>query len=68
MDLDDVYKPGSSLDMPKRPPWDYSMSRGALDAREETYFKVWVYACAPNTELNLSKGPCQGDVVHDTFN
>ena len=27
MGLDDVYQPGSVLDIPTRPPWDYSMSK-----------------------------------------
>ena len=40
MDLEDVYIPGSVLDMPKRPPWDYHMSKDKLVAREERYFKV----------------------------
>lgn len=28
------------LDFPKRPPWDFSMSREHLDARENKYFRV----------------------------
>ena len=38
VDVDDVYQPGSVLDMPKRPEWDYSMGKTKLDKREEQYF------------------------------
>ena len=40
LDLNDVYQPGSVLDMPKRPPWDYKMSKSKLDVKEEVYFRV----------------------------
>ena len=40
MDIDAIYKPGSALDMPKRPPWSYNMSKDALLQREDKYFKV----------------------------
>ena len=40
LDTDDVYRPGSVLDMPKRPPWRHNMSKHELLSREEAYFKV----------------------------
>ena len=40
MDIDDIYRPGSALDMPKRPPWNYNMSKEKLQSVEEKYFKV----------------------------
>ncbi len=43
MDLDDVYKPGSVLDMPKRPPWDYSKSKEQVESREEKAFQEYLH-------------------------
>jgi len=40
MSIDDVYPADVNLDMPKRPPWSYSMSCAELELREEKYFKV----------------------------
>lgn len=42
IDFETVYRPGSVLDIPKRPPWDYSMSKQQLEAREEKYFQKYV--------------------------
>lgn len=28
------------VDIPKRPPWDYSMTKAKLESREQTYFAV----------------------------
>ncbi|XP_022322756.2 guanine nucleotide-binding protein-like 1 [Crassostrea virginica] len=42
IDFETVYRPGSVLDIPKRPPWDYSMSKQQLDSREEKYFQKYV--------------------------
>lgn len=42
IDFETVYRPGSVLDIPKRPPWDYSMSKQQLEAREEKYFQIYV--------------------------
>ncbi|XP_077986081.1 guanine nucleotide-binding protein-like 1 [Glandiceps talaboti] len=38
VDIDDIYRPGSVLDMPKRPPWNYSLSKEQVENREEKYF------------------------------
>ena len=40
VDLDDVYPTGAVLDMPKRPTWDYKLSKQELEAKEEKYFQV----------------------------
>jgi len=40
MSLNDVYPVGSNLDIPKRPPWSYSMSSAELEQREDKYFRV----------------------------
>ncbi|CAH1785669.1 unnamed protein product, partial [Owenia fusiformis] len=42
VDHDAIYQPGSVLDMPKRPKWDYSMSKSQLITREETYFRTYM--------------------------
>uniref|UniRef100_A0A131YS40 Guanine nucleotide-binding protein-like 1 n=1 Tax=Rhipicephalus appendiculatus TaxID=34631 RepID=A0A131YS40_RHIAP len=36
------FLPGSALDMPKRPPWNRSMSKEALEAREAQYFREYL--------------------------
>lgn len=36
------FLPGSALDMPKRPPWNRSMSKEALEAREAHYFREYL--------------------------
>jgi len=51
LDTDDVYRPGSVLDMPKRPPWRHNMSKHELLSREEAYFKV----CYINRWLSNNK-------------
>jgi len=38
--LTDVYPADGNLDMPKRPPWSYSMSSAEVEQREEKYFEV----------------------------
>ncbi|OWF39484.1 guanine nucleotide-binding protein-like 1 [Mizuhopecten yessoensis] len=44
VDIDQVYQPGSVLDLPKRPPWNYSLSRAELEAREQKYFQEYTEA------------------------
>lgn len=36
------FLPGSALDIPKRPPWNRSMSKEALEAREAQYFREYL--------------------------
>ena len=40
INIEDIYKPGTELDMPKRPLWDYQMSTEKVLDREEKYFRV----------------------------
>jgi hypothetical protein len=40
MDIDEVYKPFSPLDMPIRPTWSYEMSKEQLEEHERKYFSV----------------------------
>ncbi|XP_006818416.1 guanine nucleotide-binding protein-like 1 [Saccoglossus kowalevskii] len=42
VDIDDIYKPGSVLDMPKRPPWEYSLTKEQVEKREEIYFNEYL--------------------------
>lgn len=37
---DDYFPPG--VDMPKRPPWDYNMSKQQLELREQAYFTEYL--------------------------
>lgn len=40
MDIEDVYKPSSPLDMPIRPNWSYEMTKEQLEEHERKYFSV----------------------------
>ncbi|XP_075769564.1 guanine nucleotide-binding protein-like 1 [Pelodiscus sinensis] len=42
LDIQDVYKSGSVLDFPKRPPWSYQMSKEQVLAREEKCFRDYL--------------------------
>lgn len=42
IDVDSVFLPGSELDIPKRPKWQYNMSKEQLDARENKYFREYL--------------------------
>jgi hypothetical protein len=38
--IEQIYRPGSALDMPIRPPWTYDMTKEQLEQQEQTYFNV----------------------------
>jgi len=38
--LDDIYPESADLDIPKRPPWSYSMSCAEVERNEDKYFRV----------------------------
>lgn len=40
MTIEQIYRPGSALDMPVRPPWTYQMTKEQLEEGEQTYFNV----------------------------
>uniref|UniRef100_A0A8C0G0A9 Guanine nucleotide-binding protein-like 1 n=1 Tax=Chelonoidis abingdonii TaxID=106734 RepID=A0A8C0G0A9_CHEAB len=42
LDIQDVYRSGSVLDFPKRPPWSYQMSKEQLLVREEKCFRDYL--------------------------
>ncbi|KAK6469967.1 guanine nucleotide-binding protein-like 1 [Huso huso] len=55
IDIDDIYKPGTVLDFPKRPPWDYTMSKEKLLQIEEKSFREYleqVYSQYKPTQLS----------------
>nr|XP_054769733.1 guanine nucleotide-binding protein-like 1 [Lytechinus pictus] len=55
VDIDDIYQPGSVLDMPKRPPWDYNISKDKLEQREEQEFRNYlqtIYEKFPSKQLS----------------
>ena len=37
--MDEIYRPGSVLDLPKRPPWSHQMSKAQLEGKEEALFE-----------------------------
>uniref|UniRef100_H2Z4K8 Guanine nucleotide-binding protein-like 1 n=1 Tax=Ciona savignyi TaxID=51511 RepID=H2Z4K8_CIOSA len=41
-DINDVYKPGSVLDVPVRPEWKYTMSKQQVERKEEVYFNAYL--------------------------
>lgn len=43
---DNYFPPG--IDMPKRPPWDFSMTKEQLESREHRYFSVCICDFALN--------------------
>ncbi|XP_075438574.1 guanine nucleotide-binding protein-like 1, partial [Ascaphus truei] len=42
VDIDQIYRPGSVLDFPKRPTWSYEMSREQVQSREEKAFREYL--------------------------
>lgn len=40
--VDDIYRPGSVLDIPKRPPWNYSMTKEMVEGQEEAMFEKYL--------------------------
>uniref|UniRef100_A0A8D0HG25 Guanine nucleotide-binding protein-like 1 n=1 Tax=Sphenodon punctatus TaxID=8508 RepID=A0A8D0HG25_SPHPU len=55
VDIEDIYKSGSVLDFPKRPPWNYQMSKEQLLAREEKCFRDYlesIYSTYQSSQLS----------------
>ncbi|XP_011662680.2 guanine nucleotide-binding protein-like 1 [Strongylocentrotus purpuratus] len=55
VDIDDIYQPGSVLDMPKRPSWDYNVGKDKLEHREEQEFRNYlqtIYEKFPSKKLS----------------
>ncbi|CAF1577005.1 unnamed protein product, partial [Adineta ricciae] len=40
--IEQIYRPGSALDMPVRPPWTYEMTKEQLEQQEQTYFNGYL--------------------------
>ncbi|CAF3198623.1 unnamed protein product, partial [Rotaria sp. Silwood2] len=38
--IEQIYRPGSALDMPIRPAWTYSRTKEQLEQQEQTYFNI----------------------------
>jgi hypothetical protein len=38
--IEQIYRPGSALDLPIRPAWTYDMTKEQLEQQEQTYFNV----------------------------
>ena len=41
--MEDIYHPGSELDIPKRPPWSYSMNKDQVERQEEEMFEKYLH-------------------------
>ena len=41
--VEDVYCPGSVLDIPKRPPWSYKMTKHQVEHQEEKMFDEYLH-------------------------
>nr|XP_030053227.1 guanine nucleotide-binding protein-like 1 isoform X2 [Microcaecilia unicolor] len=52
VDIDNIYKPGSVLDFPKRPPWSYQISKEQLLAQEEKSFQIYLENIYKNFKPN----------------
>ncbi|XP_014667040.1 PREDICTED: guanine nucleotide-binding protein-like 1 isoform X1 [Priapulus caudatus] len=53
--LEDIYRPGTAVDMPKRPAWNYSMSKEKVEAQEERMFMAYldkIYSDFKSEELS----------------
>ncbi|XP_071947764.1 guanine nucleotide-binding protein-like 1 [Antedon mediterranea] len=42
VNIEDIYQPGSVLDIPKRPPWDYTLSKDQVEKKEEQMFHEYL--------------------------
>ncbi|KAM5145366.1 guanine nucleotide-binding protein-like 1 [Mantella aurantiaca] len=42
VDIEKIYRTGSVLDFPKRPPWNYEMSKETVQSREEKSFREYL--------------------------
>lgn len=42
--VEDIYQSGSVLDIPRRPPWNYSMSKETVERQEEVLFDRYLNA------------------------
>lgn len=42
MAVEDIYKPGSVLDLPRRPVWDYHMTKAEVEKNEELAFRQYL--------------------------
>eukprot|EP00731_Ephydatia_muelleri_P024847 Em0016g1118a len=40
--VEDIYKPGSVLDLPRRPVWDYHMTKAEVEKNEELAFRQYL--------------------------
>ncbi len=72
--MEEVYRPGSVLDIPCRPPWNYAMSKAQLQELEEKHFHDYltgIYAKYQPSQLsyfehNLEVGKLESGNVWDT--
>jgi hypothetical protein len=52
IDINEIYKPNSALDIPVRPNWTYKMSKEELEAKEKVYFHKYLEKIFENFKDN----------------
>ncbi|CAF0855442.1 unnamed protein product [Rotaria sordida] len=50
--IEQIYRPGSALDMPIRPAWTYNMTKEQLEQQEQTYFNNYLEKIFENFQAN----------------
>lgn len=52
VDINEIYKPDSALDIPIRPTWSYNMSKEELEKKEKVYFQKYLEKIFENFKEN----------------
>ena len=60
MSVESVHGQDDSLDFPKRPPWDFSLSKEQLENQEQSYFQVCWFWQSAAWSTGLSANSRQG--------
>ena len=65
--MEDIYQPGSVLDIPRRPPWNYSMTKEMVEGQEEAMFEKYlrdIYSSYKSEDLSYFEHNLEVIVVH----
>lgn len=66
--MEDVYQPGSVLDIPQRPPWTYQMSKAQVERQEEKMFEDYLRRIhSKHRPEKLSYFEHNLEVIHRTY-
>jgi hypothetical protein len=63
--IEQIYRPGSALDMPVRPRWTYDMTKEYLEQQEKDYFAVRLVSivCEVNQRILSSRHICKKSLL-----